>query len=311
MTSSDLHRRDAVTRWPMLVAATVLAALALVAWMVLATTAGPQPVFARRGVAPERSHAPDDALVLAGSGSNLPLTRALAAAYAGQGAPPPVVHTSVGSSGGMRALGDGAVDVALVSRPLHPDEREHNAYVPYARVPVYIGVHSSVPDVSLDADALLAVYDGSRVAWKDGSRVIVLQREPGDSSHAAIARRVPRFEEVNERAYQARRWRVIYDDVGMNDALASTEGSIGLLGAGDIPEHLPIRALAYDNVRPTVENIELGAYPFHKDLAFVTRGEPDARAAAFFRFVYSPEGQQIIREFGCMPLGVAAGESSP
>lgn len=295
----------------MVVAATALAALAMVAWMVLSTATGPQPVFGRRGVAPERSHAPEDALVLAGSGSNLPLTRALAAAYASEGAPPPVVHTSVGSSGGMRALGDGAVDVALVSRPLHADERGQNAYVPYARVPVYIGVHSSVPDVSLDAEVLLAVYDGTRVAWKDGSPVIVLQREPGDSSHAAIGRRLPEFTAVNERAYQARRWRVIYDDVGMNDAIASTEGSVGLLGAGDIPENLPIRALAYDNVLPTVENIELGTYPFHKDLAFVTRGEPDARAAAFFRFVYSPRGQQIIRDFGCMPLGVAAEESPP
>jgi phosphate transport system substrate-binding protein len=292
------------TPWLTASAAAVLIALAASAWLAIARTRGPSPQFAARSAppGPER-HRADEALVLAGSGSNLPVTRALAAAWAAHGAPPPVVHTSIGSGGGMRALRDGAVDVALVSRPLSAEEREANIAVPYARVPIYIGVHASVPDQNLTRAELIEIFEGTRTQWSDGSRIVVLQRERGDSSHGAVNRVVPEFEAANQRAYQARRWHVINDDVSMNDALASTEGAIGLLGAGVIPNTLPIRALAFEGVAPTLEGVELGAYPFHKDLAMVTRGEPDERAAAFFRFVFSREGQAIIRELGAIPLG--------
>ncbi|MFO0634549.1 MAG: substrate-binding domain-containing protein [Nannocystaceae bacterium] len=202
-------------------------------------------------------------------------------------------------------LRDGAVDVALVSRP--PSKQARRSARPNRGAlragAIYIGVHASVPDQNLTRAELIEIFEGTRTQWSDGSRIVVLQRERGDSSHGAVNRVVPEFEAANQRAYQARRWHVINDDVSMNDALASTEGAIGLLGAGVIPNTLPIRALAFEGVAPTLEGVELGAYPFHKDLAMVTRGEPDERAAAFFRFVFSREGQAIIRELGAIPLG--------
>jgi len=118
-----------------------------------------------------------------------------------------------------------------------------------------------------------------------------------------MARVMPEFAEVDERAYVARRWRVIYDDVGMQDAIASTEGSIGLVGSGSLPEDLPIRVLSFRGVVPTPDAVADGSYPIYKDLSFVTLGPPDARAADFFRFVFAPQGRDVIRDHGCMPLG--------
>lgn len=293
------------TPWPAVAGLTVLATLGLSLWLLLGSARGPEPPFlSEAGPSRHRRGGTEDALVLAGSGSNLPVTRALAAAHASHGAPPPVVHASIGSGGGVRALVDGAVDIALVSRPLTAKERDQEVVaVPYARVPVMVAVHSSVPKTDIERGEVLAIFEGTRTEWSDGSPIVVLQRERGDSSHAAMARVMPEFAEVDERAYVARRWRVIYDDVGMQDAIASTEGSIGLVGSGSLPEDLPIRVLSFRGVVPTPEAVVDGSYPIYKDLSFVTLGPPDARAADFFRFVFAPQGRDVIRDHGCMPLG--------
>jgi phosphate transport system substrate-binding protein len=214
------------------------------------------------------------------------------------------VHISIGSGGGIRALLDGAIDIALVSRPLKPEERAQGLVaVPYARAPVIVAVHVSVPEQDLARDKLPAIYAGDVATWDDGTPVVVLQREQGDSSHAAVARVLPQFARVDADDYQNRRWRVLYNDAALDEALASTEGGIGLVGSGRIDPSLAIRALAVDGVEPSVERLADGAYPFSKDLSFVTRGEPDARALAFIRYVMSPAGQEIVREHGCLPLG--------
>lgn len=296
---------------PAIVGLAVLGMLGLALWMLVGTTKGPQPPFlGAAGASPGQRSAHADALVIAGSGSNLPVTRALAAAYAAKGAAPPVVHGSVGSGGGMRALLDGAIDIALVSRPLSSKERASDVVaIPYARAPVMVAVHSSVPEVAMDRRWLLEIFDGRRTTWSDGSPIVVLQRERGDSSHAAVAHVIPELAEIDEAAYQARRWRVIYDDIGMEDAIASTEGSVGLMGSGSLPADRPIRALEFEGVEPTLEALADGHYPLYKDLAFVTFPSPDERVADFLRFAFSAQGQAVIAAHGCAPIGELPGGS--
>ncbi len=283
----------------------VLAMIAL-GVLVLGGTSGKEPPFLA-GTADHTSVPREEAgatLVLAGSGSNLPVTRELAAAFASTGAPQPVVHVSIGSGGGIRALRDGAIDIALISRALKADERAQGfVAVPYARAPVALAAHVSVPEHDLSHEKLLSIWSGDIPTWDDGTPLVVLQREQGDSSHTAVARVLPEFARIDDEAYQAHRWRVLYTDDAMDEALATTEGGVGLVGSGRIDPALAIRALAVDGIEPTVEHVGDGSYPFSKDLSFVTVGEPDARVREFIRFVMSPAGQEIVREHGCLPLG--------
>jgi len=305
VTDSDGGARSEAWLSAVLALVPVLAVIALGA-LVLGGVGGPRPPFLQ-GSASASTGVPADArdtLVLAGSGSNLPVTRELSAGFASTGAAQPVVHVSIGSGGGIRALLDGAIDIALVSRPLKPEERALGLVaVPYARAPVAVGVHVSVPEQDLPRTKLAAIYAGEVATWDDGTPVVVLQREQGDSSHAAIARVLPDFSRADAQAYQARRWRVLYNDAAMDEALASTEGGIGLIGSGRIDPALAIRTLAIDGIEPGIERLADGSYPFSKDLAFVTRGEPDERVRDFIRYALSPAGREIIREHGCLPLG--------
>jgi phosphate transport system substrate-binding protein len=289
-------------RWTAAVGLAVVVALAAAAW-VLKSDDGPVPPFlgGPRPTDATPEPARDKLVHVAGSGSNLPITRALAAGFVEQGSPP-VIHASIGSGGGVRALLDGAIDLALVSRPLSPTERELGLVeTPYARVPVVFAVNAGVPETQITSPELVEIFAGDRAQWSDGTPIVVLQREPGDSSHRAVDVRLPEFEDANARAYEAHAYRVLYHDDDMRDALAATPGAIGLFGQGDIQPGLPIRALIVDGITPSTATIADDSYPFAKDLAFASPGPPTGAAAQLVEYALSPPGADIIRRLGGLP----------
>ncbi len=275
--------------------------------VVSAAAGGPVPPFLDYDGAPVvevDAHAhPDVVLHVAGSGSNLPLTRALARAFESRGRGRVIVHASIGSRGGIRATRDRAVELGLISRRLTPAERtlgvvEH----PYARTPVSFAAHPSVPVDDLTTAEILALYRGERSTWPDGTRVVVLQREPGDSSHRAVEAVVPQFGPVNERAYEEARWSVLHHDAAMREALENTTGALGLFGQGAIPALAGFKPLRVNGVTPGTEPMDGSRYPFHKDLSLVSLGNPVGLRADFLAFVRSEEGRALIRDLGYMPL---------
>ncbi|HEY8376843.1 MAG TPA: substrate-binding domain-containing protein, partial [Nannocystis sp.] len=248
---------------------------------------------------------PARVLHLAGSGTNIPLTRALADAFVARHPDAHiVVFESIGSGGGVLAAYDDVVDLGLVSRPLR--EHEHAlgvTAIPYARVPVAVAVNLSVPDVAITTEELVDIYAGRKTRWSDGSPIVVLQRERGDSGHLAVAAALPAFAAADEAAYRDRRFRVILHDRAMQEALAITPGSIGLLDVGAISlGRLPLRALRLDGYAPGEPSVQSGRYPYAKDLAFVTVEEPSGLAAEFIRFVHGEEGRALMQAHGYIPL---------
>ncbi len=219
-----------------------------------------------------------------------------------------LVHASIGSGGGVRAVMDGAIDVGLISRPLTEEEaRLGLVVVPYARTAVVVATHPGVPAECLSSAELPNLYSGIRSVWKEGGRVVVLQRERGDSSFLAASRLVPGLAESNDAAHREGRWRVLYDDRSMQEALVTTEGAVGIFDLGAIAsQRLPIQVLCLDGVAPSAEALASGEYPLWKDLAFVARGPLEGRAAELAGFALSAEGRERIAGLGYLPLPIAA-----
>jgi phosphate transport system substrate-binding protein len=300
------HDPASTRRSGLVVVGLVIALLLPAVWLVRVDD-GPVPPFLG-GPRPEPGEpsapAAIELLDVAGSGSNLPITHALAAAYRAPLLERPAIHDSIGSGGGVRALLDGAIELAIVSRPLAPTERELGLVeTPYARVPVMFAVNASVTDIGLEPEDVLAVFSGERTTWSDGTPIVVLMRERGDSSHRAVASGLPGFAEVSERAWDSGHFRVLYHDDDMREAIAVTPGAIGLYGQGSLPPGSPIRALRVSGVEPTLDAMATGAYPFAKDLLFVSRGPPRGAAGSFVAFAQSPEGREVVRTMGGLALG--------
>lgn len=290
----------------------VLAAVALAAALLVSRLVGDaRPPFTT-GEVPKDSPLylrstprPAGVLHLAGSGSNIPLTRALAASFHAQS---PDVHVvvfdSIGDAGGVQAAYDDVIDLGLVARPLSDTELSLGLFTtPYARVPVVVATHLGVPDESLSIAALLDIYAGRKQSWSDGTPIVVLQRPRGDSSHLAVATAVPDFDAVNDEAYRERRWRVVDSDQAMQEALSITAGAVGLFDLGIITlQRLPVRPLRIDDIAASEASVQSGRYPFAKDLAFVGVEEPAGLVADLVRHVHGDDGRALLRSAGYIPL---------
>lgn len=248
---------------------------------------------------------PAQPITVAGSGANLAAIRLLSRAFMAQRPGLTInVPDSIGSSGGIRAAVDGAIDLGLVSRPLRADEASLGlSVVPYARTGIVIGAHPTVTDDDVTFDDLVAIFRGTKTRWSDGRNIIVLTREPGDSSIEVLEARVPGFKEAYRDSQRANRWTMLTSDQEMNRILAKTAHALGLSDLGTIvTERLPIKPLRVNGVAPSTENIASGRYRLVKTLAFVVRPEtlrPPAKA--FMDFAGSREGQRLLAANGFLP----------
>lgn len=244
-------------------------------------------------------------LIFAGSGTTLPLVRLLAREF--QKKHPDVdiqVPASIGSTSGIRAAADGAIAIGLISRPLKESEQRLGLEtVPFARTPVVIGVHPGVAEENVTTTELLDIYRGRKAVWQSGREIVVLTREPGDSTIEALEQSVPGFREAYAESQQAKRWTTLLKDLEMNIALAKTPQAIGFsdLGAIAIERHR-IKPLRLNGVAPTLANLQQGKYRLAKPLVFVfRRGKLPPAAREFIAFVRSPAGAKLMRANGYLP----------
>lgn len=242
---------------------------------------------------------------VAGSGTNLLVTQGLVDAW---GRPLGVRMTlppSIGSQGAIRATLDGKLDLGLISRPLSDDEKKTGLVeVVYARVGLVLAADSDVPDTNLGATDLVDLYRGTKNTWSNGRPVYVLSREGGDSSNRVLEALVPGFAQALRESLAARRWEVYYTDQDENQALLDTKGGFGITDTGSLLVLGPrVKALRYEGVAPTLDNIEKGTYPLVKELRFVYKGSLGASARSFVDFVASDQGKAVLRSLGASPPG--------
>lgn len=249
--------------------------------------------------------APSSPLIIAGSGTAQPSIRPLAEAFSRMHPDIKIdIPPSLGSAGGIRAAAEGAIAVGLASRPLREAEKGWGLTVlPYARTIVVIAAHPTVADEGVTLEGLVQIYRGTKSRWKDGREIIVLTREPGNSSLLVLEEEIPGFKEAYAESQRAQRWAIMYTYEEMVRVLARTPYAIGLADMGAITsQRLPIKALSVNGVPPTPENVRNGKYPLVKTMAFVfSRDKLAAKAKAFMDFVRSREGGKILRANGYLP----------
>jgi phosphate transport system substrate-binding protein len=302
-------RRAHRIAWSIAVPLAIAIALAGVQIAVLAES-GPEPPFARSRAGGDASGeearaALGPGLHVAGSGSGVVICRALARALRERDPSVQiVVHDSIGSTGGVRAVHDGAVDVGVITRPLHDHETALGLrIIPIARVPAVAIAHPEVRDEGLSSEDLLAIYRGERARWSDGTPLVALLRERGDSSHAAIGRVLPEFRAVNDDAIASRRFRILYHDEELVRAVLAIRGAFGISDTALVRSHATSpRILAIDGRMPDAGAVGEGGYPYIKPLSLVFRGALGPEARAFVDFARSEEGARVLASLGAAPV---------
>ena len=123
---------------------------------------------------------------------------------------------SIGTSGGLRALEAGEIDLAITARPLTDKERERGLRqhkLASARVVFVTQKTLEEEERALDHDTLRSIYEGKTRTWPDGRAITPLFREEGDSGLKLLRARAPRLGEpgvpaghLGRRATRAAGW---------------------------------------------------------------------------------------------------------
>ncbi len=279
----------------LLVGAALLLGMAVVG---CGSAKSPQPVVNEKGAAKVENPV-SQRFILAGSGTNLPITEKLAEAYKKKTGTPVEVAKSIGSDGAVKAVGDGTLVLGLLSRPLTETEKSAGLRtLPYAKVGIVFAVHPSVPENNVTFEDILAIHRGEKTLWADNKRILVLIRGMHDSSNQILFGHIPGFAKEIQDSLEQKRWLVMYHDIDMATALRTKEGSFGHTDTTEIKVRGGIKALAVNGIEPTADNMRTGKYPLVKELTFVYKGELSPQSKAFIDFVRSSAGEAIIRDNG-------------
>jgi phosphate transport system substrate-binding protein len=238
---------------------------------------------------------------IGGTGNALGTMRLLADAYTRQHPDTKVVVLpSLGTSGAIKAVPKGAIDVGLSSRPLTEEESASGAMaIEYARSPLVFAVSSKTKVTGLTLEQVADIYTGKLSSWPDGNQIRPVLRQPGDDNTRQIRQISPAIDKALSMAEQRPGMPFATNDQETAEKLETIPGALGVTTLCLIrSEERGLRALTLDGVEPTAANGAAGRYPHVKRFFYITRTEASADVKRFIAFVNSPAGRDILARTG-------------
>lgn len=210
---------------------------------------------------------------------------------------------SLGSSGGIKALLHGALDLAISGRVLKAEEMKEGAFAAeYARTPFVFVVNRNVKKVDVTTRELEMIYKRQLLKWPDGSRLRLVLRPTGDTD-TMIVKSISREMEqaVNVSNSQSEMILAVTDQEAL-DAVAKIPGALGGTTLTQIEtEKHPVHVLSFNGIKPTLGAMAQGSYPLAKPLFIVSTDKTSSMVKQFIQFAHSAKGRAILTASGAVP----------
>jgi phosphate transport system substrate-binding protein len=247
-------------------------------------------------------------LKIKGSDTMLPMITALAEAYTKLHPDTQISVAGGGSTVGISALIDGAVDLCMSSRAVNAGETQRADYRRIALQDVIVAldgvaviVHSQNPANELTMSQLRQIFNGGIKNWREvggPNQAIRLVSRDSDSGTSAF---------FQERVLQK-------DDYGPGVQLVTSSGavvqsvsrefwSIGYVGLAYV-QGAGVKVIGVKKnsgsvaVLPLYATVLDGSYLLERPLHIYASNKVSSLALSFLEFVFSPEGQRITKEKG-------------
>ncbi len=247
---------------------------------------------------------PTKTLKITGSGSIYPALKILATAYETK-----VKNTKViflpnnQSEGGIAGVKNGLVEIGAVTRPLKPQEDNHQIkYHEIGTDALLVATHPTVKGVkNLQTKDIKAIYSGEISNWRDlggpDATIVVLDR-PEDESAKKLLRKYYLGKDLKTSSKAV----ILQQEAELISAVQDTPYSIGAFSlAYAITNKLPANRLSLDGVAPTIINIQAGKYKMVRHMGIVSQHFPNENAQGLIDFALSQQGAQELLKFGFVP----------
>jgi len=208
------------------------------------------------------------------------------------------IPDSVGTGGGFKGVGEGEAAMGRVGRPAKGKEVEYGLdYLVFARSPAVFFAHPGVTVKGLTSAQTVALFAGSVTNWSQVGgpdlKVRVVTRQAGEANLDVMKKVFPGWKDlaITERS------KLVNTDQEMSAAVAENAGAIGF-GPLNEGRDKKLTVLAIDGVAATD-----AAYPAQSEFALVFRKSKQTPGMkAFVDFLFSAEGQQIVRANAATPV---------
>lgn len=250
------------------------------------------------------SHA-ETVIRIGGSGTGTGVMKKLAASFEKSNPGITVkVMPSLGSSGGIKALMGGALDIALSARPLKDDEKTAGAKVVFSsRTPFVMMVNKSVTQTGMTTNELETFLSGRKTNWSDGKPVRLVLRPEGDTDTKLVAAISPEIGQAMKAALARPDKHIALTDQDADRDIDNTAGALGFSTTAQIiNEKLSARALKFNGVEPSVKNLKNGSYKLVKELMVVlNQSKTTPEIQKFVTFLKSPAAAKLLESGGIVP----------
>jgi phosphate transport system substrate-binding protein len=206
---------------------------------------------------------------------------------------------SLGSGGGLRAVEDGVLDVAVSGRALKPEEMEQGlTQAATIRTPFGLVTSLARPN-GLNSTDIANIFKSPKAAWTDGTPIRIILRPKGDSDTPILSGMFPGMATAIEDARRRPDVPVAATDQDNAKLAERLTGSLAGSSFTQIKtEKRALRFVAIDGVEPSLENFQTRAYPFGRPLFFVLPARKAPAAERFIAYLRSGSGQAALHATG-------------
>ncbi len=235
-----------------------------------------------------------------GTGAGLESLTALAARFHAKHVGVTFKLEDVGADTSIALVASGDADFGFLSRDLKPEEKARLRSIPYAGTGTGLAVNALNAIGGLTTDQVRKIYSGEFTDWAQvggqPGEIRPLVREGSSSTRAS-------FEAYffGGKPTYGKNVIEVVESGPTYQAVRDFKGAVAMITVQKTTaEDKTLRLLAVDGIAATTRNVNSGAYPVRRPIILTLH--PDATkmkpaVAAFFEFIKTPEGQEILAGF--------------
>jgi len=250
-----------------------------------------------------------EAINIAGSTTVLPIISIAAEEFRKNNPNLNIIVNEGGSGVGVNQLGEGKIDIGMVSRDITSDEIAAYPNVDFNSIS--IGKDAVVPVISseiyntgikaLTLEQIAKIYRGEIKNWKElggpDKDILVIDKEASRGTRHVFMEIVMGDKEAVANGADL----VLGSNNEEQTAIVQSDAAIGMLSNAWLNEDVKgLSILMPDGniIEPSLENILNNKFPITRDLLIVINGKPEGDVKNFINYLLSDEGQKIVEEAG-------------
>ncbi|MEZ5600229.1 MAG: substrate-binding domain-containing protein [Candidatus Competibacteraceae bacterium] len=246
-----------------------------------------------------------ETLTVGGTGSAMPLIGQFAQAYDSlePNVKVRVVDPPLGSNGAIRAVLAGAVDLAVLGKPLTEAEKAQGCQDwELGRTPFLVVTERKLPLPGFTVEQLAAIYSGKMTTWSDGSPIRLVVRNLFETDTLILRKMSPDMDRAVDVALARPGMLVAANDLENIDLLERTPDSLGTSNLALVQaQNRKLNALPIDGKEPTLAALRQGTYPYSKSIYLARGPKLSPVAQGFLEFILSASGKEILDRAGYVP----------